>query len=88
MLPGQRKPLGLPEDEKYDGLATQFVSKNVKHSNKLLFPALNSFNNFAIIDYKAHMNKIIDYSINLVFKAKQDCCRTQLPSHDLRSGRT
>ena len=71
MLPGQRKPLRLPDDEKYDGLATQLdFGKNFQHSNKLLLPALNAFNTFATIDYKAHIIKIIDYSFKLVFKTK------------------
>ena len=37
--------------------------------NKFIFPALNVSNNFATIDYDAHINTIIDYTINHVFRS-------------------
>ena len=36
-------------------------------NNKFVFPALNVSNNFASIDYDAHINTKIDYTINHVF---------------------
>ena len=33
-------------------------------NNKFIFPALNNSNNFATIDYEAHINTKIDYTIN------------------------
>ena len=38
-------------------------------NNKFVFPALNVSNNFATIDYDAHINTKIDYSINHVFRS-------------------
>ena len=38
-------------------------------NNKLIFPALNVSNNFATIDYDAHINTNIDYIINHVFRS-------------------
>ena len=38
-------------------------------NNKFIFPALNVSNNFATIDYDAHINTKIDYTINLVFRS-------------------
>ena len=38
-------------------------------SNKFIFPALNVSNNFATIDYDAHINTKIDYTINHVFRS-------------------
>ena len=38
-------------------------------NNKFVFPALNVSNNFATIDYDAHMNTKIDYTINHVFRS-------------------
>ena len=35
--------------------------------NKFIFPALNVSNNFATIDYDAHINTKIDNTINHVF---------------------
>ena len=35
--------------------------------DKFLFPALNSSSNFATIDYEAHINTKIDYSIHHIF---------------------
>ena len=36
-------------------------------NNKNMFPALNVSNNFASIDYDAHINTKVDYTINHVF---------------------
>ena len=33
-------------------------------NNKFIFPALNISNNFATIDYDAHRNTKIDYTVN------------------------
>ena len=38
-------------------------------NNKFIFPALNVSNNFATIDYDAHINTKIDYIINHVFRS-------------------
>ena len=38
-------------------------------SNKFIFPVLNVSNNFATIDYDAHINTKIDYTINHVFRS-------------------
>ena len=38
-------------------------------NNKFVFPALNVSNNFATIDYDAHVNTKIDYTINHVFRS-------------------
>ena len=38
-------------------------------NNKFIFPALNVSNNFATIDYDAHINTKIDYTINHVFRS-------------------
>ena len=38
-------------------------------NNKIIFPALNVSNNFATIDYDAHINSKIDYTINHVFRS-------------------
>ena len=38
-------------------------------NNKFVFPALNVSNNFATIDYDAHINTKIDYTINHVFRS-------------------
>ena len=40
-----------------------------KSNNKSIFPALNVSNNFATIDYDAHINTTIDYTINHVFRS-------------------
>ena len=41
----------------------------VNCNNKFIFPALNVSNNFATIDYDAHMKTKIDYPINHVFRS-------------------
>ena len=38
-------------------------------NNKFVFPALNVSNNFATIDYDAHINTKTDYIINHVFRS-------------------
>ena len=38
-------------------------------NNKFIFPALNVSINFATIDYDAHINKQIDYTLNHVFRS-------------------
>ena len=38
-------------------------------NNKFIFPALNVSNNFATIDYDAHINTKIDYTFNHVFRS-------------------
>ena len=38
-------------------------------NNKFIFPALNVSNNFATIDYDAHINTKFDYTINHVFRS-------------------
>ena len=38
-------------------------------NNKFVFPSLNVSNNFATIDYDAHKNTKIDYTINHVFRS-------------------
>ena len=38
-------------------------------NNKFMFPALNVSNNFATIDYDAHINTKIDYTINNVLRS-------------------
>ena len=70
MQTGKPNPLQLPQNEQYNQLTTQLISGKLIHTqNKFLFPALNSSNNFATIDYEAHINTKIDYSINHVFKS-------------------
>ena len=69
MHTGKPNPLQLPQNEQYNQLTTQLISGKLIHTqNKFLFPALNSSssNNFATIDYEAHINTKIDYSINHV----------------------
>ena len=70
MQTGKPNPLQLPQTEQYNQLTTQLISGKLIHTqNKFLFPALNSSNKFATIDYEAHINTKIDYSINHVFKS-------------------
>ena len=38
-------------------------------NQKYIFPALNISNNFATLDYDAHINTKIDFTINHVFKS-------------------
>ena len=70
MQTGKFNPLQLPQDEQYNKLTTQLISGKLVHTqDKLLFPALNSSNNFATIDSEALINTKLDYSINHVFKS-------------------
>ena len=60
---------GLPKPH---STIDQTVSGNIKYddSNKrYIFPALNISNNFATLDYDAHINTKIDFTINHVFKS-------------------
>ena len=41
-------------------------------NNNFVFPALNVSNNFATIDYDAHINTKIDYTINHVFRSMSE----------------
>ena len=70
MRTGNRNPLYLPEDEQYRSfLNTQISGKLVNTDNdEFIFPPLNSSNNFALVDYDAHINTKIDYAVNHVFK--------------------
>ena len=56
MQTGKPNPLQPPQNEQYNQLTTQLISGKLIHTqNKFLFPALNSSNNFATIDYEAHL---------------------------------
>ena len=69
MRTGNRNPFQVPTSEQYDGLSTQhFSGKSFYFQNKLIFPALNSANNFATIDYEAQINSKLDYPFNHVFE--------------------
>ena len=60
---------GLPKPH---SIIDQTISGNIKNddSNKrYIFPALNVPNNFATLDYDAHINTKIDFTINHVFKS-------------------
>ena len=53
-------------------------------NNKYVFPALNVSNNFATIDYDAHINTKIDYTINHVFRLMTvDYRRTEYSSYSM-----
>ena len=70
MHAGKPNPLRLPQNEQYNQLTTQSISGKLFHTpDKFLFPALNSSNNIATIDYEARINYKIDYAINHVFKS-------------------
>ena len=80
MHTGKRNHLQLPEDEQYTKLSTQLIPCNQVHAeNKLVFRALNSSDNFAIIDYEGHINTKIDY-----FSTRVGCL-IRHSSHYLRS---
>ena len=51
-------------DQKFSGEIQFDTSKQ-----KYIFPALNVSNNFATLDYDAHINTKIDFTINHVFKS-------------------
>ena len=40
----------------------------INSNTKFMFPALNGSNNIVTIDYDAHINTKIDYTINHVFR--------------------
>ena len=63
MKNGQPKPHSIIH-QKISG-KIQFDTSNKKY----LFPALNVSNNFATLDYNAHINTKNDFSINHVFKS-------------------
>ena len=49
----------------------EYISSKIildNSNNKFVFPAINVSNNFATIDYDAHINTKIDYTINHVFR--------------------
>ena len=60
---GQPRPHSMI-DPKISG-KIQFDTSNQKY----IFPALNISNNFATLDYDAHINTKIDFTINHVFKS-------------------
>ena len=60
---GQPNPLSMI-DEYISGKLVLDTS-----NNKFVFLALNVSNNFATIDYDAHINTKIDYTINHVFRS-------------------
>ena len=60
---GQPRPQ-LIIDQNISG-KIQFDTSNQKY----IFPALNVSNNFATLDYDAHINTKIDFTINHVFKS-------------------
>ena len=69
MQTGERNPLQSPEDEQYDKLSTQlFPGKLIRTQNKLLFPPLNSINNFATIEYDTHLNTKIASSLRHMYR--------------------
>ena len=60
---GQSRPYSII-DQKISG-KIQFDTSNQKY----IFPALSVSNNFATVDYDAHINTKIDCTINHVFKS-------------------
>ena len=63
MNTGQPKPHSII-DQNISG-KIQFDNSNKKY----IFPALKISNNFPTIDYDAHINTKIDFTINHVFKS-------------------
>ena len=63
MHAGQHNPHSMT-DEYISCKTVLDISKN-----KFVFPALNVSNNFATIDYDAHINTKIDYTIYHVFRS-------------------
>ena len=60
---------GLPKPH---SIIDQTISGNIKYDDsnkKYIFPTLNISNNFATLDYDAHINTKIDFTINHVFKS-------------------
>ena len=56
-----------PQSINNEYISCKIVLDNSK--NKFKFPALNFSDNFATIDYDAHINTKIDYTINHVFRS-------------------
>ena len=53
-------------------MINEYISGKIvldRSNNNFIFPALNVSNNFATIDYDAHINTKIDYTINHVFRS-------------------
>ena len=53
-------------------MINEYISGKIVLNNsntKYVFPALSISNNFATIDYDAHINTKIDYTINRVFRS-------------------
>ena len=63
MNTGQPRPHSI-KDQKISG-KIQFDTSNQKY----MFPALNVSNNFATVDYDAHINTKTNFTINNVFKS-------------------
>ena len=63
MHTGQPNPSSMINEN----ISGKIVFNNSK--NKYVFPALNVSNNCATIDYDAHINTKIDYTINHVFRS-------------------
>ena len=63
MNTGQPRPHSIL-DQKISG-KIQFDTSNQDY----IFPALNVSNNFTTLDYDAHINTKIDFTINHVFKS-------------------
>ena len=63
MHTGQPNPTSIINDY----ISGKIILNN--SNNKYIFPALNVSNNFATIDYDAHINTKIDYTINHVFRS-------------------
>ena len=61
MLTGQPNPSSIIHEH--------ITGKLIHSNNKYIFLALNVSNNFATIDYDAHVNPKIDYTINHVFRS-------------------
>ena len=70
MHTGKPNSLQLPQKEQYNQPTNQLISGKLIHTqDKFLFPALNSSNNLATIDYEAHINTKTDYPKSHVFKS-------------------
>ena len=61
MLTGQPNPQSII----HEYISGKILPNN--SNNQLMFPAKNVSNNFATIDYDAHINTKVDYTINPVF---------------------
>ena len=46
-----------------------FLAKLDNSNNKFVFPALSVSNNFATIDFDAHINTKIEFTVNQVFRS-------------------